>query len=162
MLIKNFKLLLIALAATLLLVASLPLMPSARAVVEIESLSTELLQQRYDSLIAELRCPKCQNQNLAGSDSLIAQDLRNEVRVMLEAGQSDQEIRDFMVARYGNFVLYDPPFSGVTLWVWVIPAFIFLLGVVAVVVAVRKAATGVDDDEVMDEDRLHSNSEDVD
>jgi len=126
---------------------------SAFAVVELEPLSTEVLQKRYSVLIEELRCPKCQNQNLAGSDSLIAQDLRREVRVMLEAGRTDGEIKDFLVARYGDFVLYRPPVSGVTLWVWVLPVLLLALGIAVAVFAVRAAAANVDEEEVVDEDR---------
>lgn len=127
---------------------------AAFAVVEIEPLSTELLQKRYDSLIEELRCPKCQNQNLAGSDSMIAQDLRREVRIMLEAGRSDREIKDFLVARYGDFVLYNPPMSGVTLWVWVVPVLLLCIGVGVAVMVIRNATASVDDEEVVDEDRI--------
>ena len=127
---------------------------SSFAVVELETLSTELLQTRYNSLIEELRCPKCQNQNLAGSDSMIAQDLRREVRIMLEAGRSDREIKDFLVARYGDFVLYSPPMSGVTLWVWVVPILFFGLGMVVMVLVIRNATSSVDDEAVVDEDRL--------
>lgn len=126
---------------------------SAYAVVELEPLSTEVLQKRYNGLIEELRCPKCQNQNLAGSDSVIAQDLRREVRVMLEAGRTDTEIKDFLVARYGDFVLYRPPVSGVTLWVWLVPVFLLVIGIVVAVFAVRAASAGVDEGEVVDEDR---------
>ena len=133
----------------------------AYAVVELEPLSTEALQKRYDRLIEELRCPKCQNQNLAGSDSMIAQDLRREVRIMLEAGRTDTEIEDFLVARYGEFVLYRPPMSGVTLWVWILPAVVFLLGVFAAVLVIRKAMSSVDATEVVDEDRLDHNSGEI-
>ena len=127
---------------------------SAFAVVELEPLSSELLQTRYNALIEELRCPKCQNQNLAGSDSAIAQDLRREVRIMLEAGRTDREIKDFLVARYGDFVLYRPPMSGVTLWVWVLPVLLLGLGITVGVFAIRMATTNVDDEDVVDEDRL--------
>lgn len=127
---------------------------SAFAVVELEPLSTEILQKRYNVLIEELRCPKCQNQNLAGSDSAIAQDLRREVRIMLEAGRTDREIKDFLVARYGDFVLYRPPMSGITLWVWILPVLLLGLGIAVGVFAVRMATTNVDDEDVIDEDRL--------
>lgn len=130
--------------------------PYSLAVVELEQLSTDALQERYLSLIEELRCPKCQNQNLAGSDSMIAQDLRREVRVLLEEGKSDKEIKDFLVQRYGDFVLYRPPVSGTTLWVWVLPAVLFLGGLIVAVFVVRNAAKGADDEEFIDDDRLDS------
>jgi len=93
--------------------------------------STELLE-RYEDLTEVLRCPKCQNQNLADSDSPISADLRREIYLMLEDGQADQQIRDFLVARYGIFVLYNPPVSGITLWVWLVPIVFGLGGVLLV------------------------------
>ena len=145
-----------------IVVVMLMAMQSATAVVELETLSTDLLQKRYEGLIAELRCPKCQNQNLAGSDSIIAQDLRREVRVMLEAGRSDQEIRNFLVTRYGNFVLYNPPMSGVTLWVWIIPVVILVIGLVVAVFAVRSASRAADATNVIDEDRIDNDRGEMD
>lgn len=142
------KTLIFMIFTSILLIAS-----KSNAVVELEPLSTELLQKRYSSLIEELRCPKCQNQNLAGSDSMIAQDLRREVRIMLEAGRSDREIKDFLVARYGDFVLYNPPMSGITLWVWVAPVLLLGLGVGVAVLVIRNATANIDDEEVIDEDR---------
>lgn len=94
---------------------------------EIHDFSSAELLERYEDLTQVLRCPKCQNQNLADSDSPISADLRREIYLMLEEGQSDQQIRDFLVARYGTFVLYNPPASGITLWVWLVPIF-FALG----------------------------------
>ena len=94
---------------------------------EIYDFSSGELLERYEELTKELRCPKCQNQNLADSDSEISSDLRREIFIMLEQGQSDQQIKDFLVARYGTFVLYNPPASGSTLWVWLVPV-IFAFG----------------------------------
>lgn len=126
---------------------------SVFAVVELEPLSSDVLQKRYNVLIEELRCPKCQNQNLAGSDSAISQDLRREVRIMLEAGRTDREIKDFLVARYGDFVLYRPPMSGVTLWVWLLPVLLLAFGIIVAVFAIRAAGRNVDEEDVVDEDR---------
>lgn len=97
------------------------------AIGEIHDFSSEALLERYEELTKELRCPKCQNQNLADSDSEISGDLRREIYLMLEQGQSDQEIKDFLVARYGVFILYNPPAAGTTLWVWLAPV-LFALG----------------------------------
>jgi len=120
------------------------------AVVEINEFSSEQVRARYESLIEELRCPKCQNQNLAGSDSAVSVDLRREVLIMLEDGHSDNEIRTFMRERYGDFILYNPPIEGKTLLVWVLPV-IFLTFAVAVAFfvirnATRNAQQGLDDD----------------
>lgn len=145
-----------SLSAIIALLVCLCSAPFAQAVVELERLSTDALQERYLGLIEELRCPKCQNQNLAGSDSMIAQDLRREVRIMLEEGKSDSEIKDFLVQRYGDFVLYRPPVSGTTLWVWLFPAVFFFGALLVAFFVIRNASKGADDEEVIDEDRLNS------
>lgn len=89
---------------------------------------------RYDTLIDELRCLVCQNQNLADSNAELAQDLRKQVYEMLEAGKSDKEIIDFMVQRYGDFVLYRPPLKNTTILLWAGP---FVLLILAVFVLLR-------------------------
>ena len=82
---------------------------------------------RYQKLAQELRCLVCQNQSLADSHADLAQDLRNEVYRMITAGQSDREIVDFLVARYGEFVLYRPPVSPLTWLLWFGPALLLLI-----------------------------------
>lgn len=82
-------------------------------------------EEDFKELITELRCLVCQNQSIGDSNAELAQDLRDEVYRMLQAGQSRAEIVDFMVARYGDFVLYSPPVRSSTLFLWVGP-FIFL------------------------------------
>ena len=91
-----------------------------------------MLNQRYQHFIDELRCPKCQNQNLAGSNSPIAKDLRHQLYLLLEEGRSDQEVTNFMVNRYGDFILYRPRFNPETAILWFAPAIFLLLGVVVV------------------------------
>ena len=91
-------------------------------------------EQRYQSLLLELRCLVCQNQSLADSHADLAQDLRNEVHGMLLQGKSNAEILDFMVQRYGDFVLYRPPVRDSTWLLWFGP---FVLLLIAVSVAVR-------------------------
>lgn len=86
-------------------------------------------EARYRALIAELRCPKCLNTNLAGSDAPIAQDLRRTVhRLITEEAMSDDEILAFLQARYGDFVLYDPPFRPDTWVLWLAPAGFLVIG----------------------------------
>jgi cytochrome c-type biogenesis protein CcmH len=100
-------------------------------------------QQRYKNLTEELRCLVCQNQSLADSNAPLAQDLRTEVYNMIEAGQSNDEILEFLVARYGDFVLYRPPLTGYTVLLWFGP---FLLLIIALVVVYRQAkAKNLDD-----------------
>ncbi|MCK7597497.1 cytochrome c-type biogenesis protein CcmH [Microbulbifer sp. CAU 1566] len=112
------------------------------ASVEIEQLSTPELQARYQVLIEEMRCPKCQNQNLAGSDSMVATDLRREIRRLLEEGFSDQEVNEYMVARYGDFVLYRPPLQRNTLALWLAPGVFAALGLLTLIVIVVRSRNG--------------------
>ncbi|MGE3460934.1 MAG: cytochrome c-type biogenesis protein CcmH [Pseudomonadales bacterium] len=87
------------------------------------------MEARYRALIDEFRCPKCLNTNLSGSDAPIARDLRGTVRrLLVEEGMSDQEVRDYLQARYGDFVLYDPPFKPGTWVLWLAPAAFGLVG----------------------------------
>lgn len=85
------------------------------------------LQQRYQGLLEELRCLVCQNQSLADSHAELAQDLRNQVYRMVEAGESNEAITGFLVTRYGDFVLYRPPLKKSTLLLWLGP-FVLLIG----------------------------------
>ncbi|MBT5330515.1 MAG: cytochrome c-type biogenesis protein CcmH [Porticoccaceae bacterium] len=120
-LVKNFLSLVLVLLA---LIATAKVF----AIGEIYDFSSTELLERYEELTKELRCPKCQNQNLSDSVSEISDDLRREIHLMLEQGQTDQQIKDFLVARYGTFVLYNPPAAGSTLWVWLVPVFFALAG----------------------------------
>ena len=101
---------------------ALGLLASAQAAIDTFEFANDAERQRYRSLIEELRCPKCQNQNIADSDAPIATDLRNEIFRMLEEGKSNEEIIDFLVSRYGDFVLYKPPLTSRTLLLWYGPA----------------------------------------
>jgi cytochrome c-type biogenesis protein CcmH len=107
-----------------LLVVSL----AAVAVVDVYQFDTESQRHRYLQLSEDLRCPKCQNQNLAGSDSQIAGDLRRELHRLLLEGKTDKEIKDYMVARYGDFVLYKPPLQASTLILWGLPVVLLVIG----------------------------------
>ena len=95
-------------------------------------------ETRFQELTLELRCAVCQNQNLADSDAPLAQDLRQEIYDMMQAGRTDDEIKAFMVDRYGDFVLYRPPMKGNTLALWVLPAVLLGIGALAVIFTVRK------------------------
>ena len=101
---------------------------SAKAGIEVRQFPNPQLEQRYHSLIAELRCLVCQNQSLADSNADLAEDLRDEVYTMLLAGKSDREIVAFLVDRYGDFVLYRPPVKNITLLLWGGPFAALVLG----------------------------------
>lgn len=89
--------------------------------------------RRFQDLSTQLRCPKCQNQNLADSNSPVAQDLRDKVYELVQQGQSNEEVVDYMVARYGDFVRYNPPFNIKTLLLWGLPALFLLVGVLLLI-----------------------------
>jgi cytochrome c-type biogenesis protein CcmH len=84
-------------------------------------------EQRYQTLINELRCVQCQNQSVAESDAGIAQDICQLVQAKMLEGQTDQQITDFLVERYGDFILYNPPFKPVTYLLWLLPPFLLLI-----------------------------------
>lgn len=95
-------------------------------------------ERRFHALVSELRCVKCQNQSLADSNAQIAHDLRREVLDLMQQGRSDDEIKQFLVARYGEFVLYRPRVEATTWLLWFGPALLLLAGGVAIVVIVRR------------------------
>jgi cytochrome c-type biogenesis protein CcmH len=106
---------------------------------EAESASADpALEARMLRITTELRCLVCQNQTIADSHADLAVDLRQQVREMLQKGQSDQEVLDFMTARYGDFVLYRPPVKTTTLLLWYGPAAMGLAGMIALVVVLRR------------------------
>ena len=94
-------------------------------------------EKRFHQLAFELRCPKCQNQNIADSNAEIAQDLRTKIFQMLNAGKNDNEIVDYMVERYGDFVLYEPRVKPQTYLLWYGPALFLVLGLVVVALIIR-------------------------
>lgn len=93
--------------------------------------STPENRKRYNTFLEELRCPKCKNTNLAGTPSQIAIDLRRELHRLIEEGKTDAEVIDFMVSRYGDFVLYRPPMQSNTVALWIGP--VVFLGIGALV-----------------------------
>ena len=102
---------------------------SVGAAEDVQIFSSEDKRQRFHELVAELRCPKCQNQTLADSNSPIAQDLRDEIYRMLEDGKTNGEIVDFLVDRYGEFVMYRPPLKNTTLILWLTPLLLMVVGI---------------------------------
>jgi cytochrome c-type biogenesis protein CcmH len=111
----------------LLLAAALLTAPAVRAVDPTE-LADPALQARYLALTHELRCMQCQNESLADSPVDLASDLRHQVRDLLLAGKSDQEVREWMVARYGEFILFRPRYSWKNAWLWLTPALLLAGG----------------------------------
>lgn len=104
--------------------------------VETYKFSNPDYEVRFQDLNKILRCPKCQNQNLADSNSMISQDLRREVYRLMEEGRSDEQIIEFMVMRYGDFVLYKPKFDNATYFLWMGPLGFGLFGLLVLIVVV--------------------------
>jgi cytochrome c-type biogenesis protein CcmH len=109
------------------------------------------LQARYEKIIAEVRCLKCQNQTIKDSNAFLAVDLRREIRRLIEEGKTNDEIYDFLVARYGDFALYRPRTSGRTLILWVAPMLFLLFGAFSLWRVVQRRMSLPIDDESMDE-----------
>lgn len=132
-------------ARWLLLVLLIPLASlNANAVIETYEFSTPELEVRYKALSQELRCPKCQNQNIADSNAPISRDLRAIVHEQLEAGASDEEIIVYLVDRYGEFVRYRPGVDNNTFWLWSAPLILLLMALTVVWLQIRgdrKAST---------------------
>lgn len=109
-------------------------------------------EARLKTLALELRCLVCQNQTLADSTAPLAEDLRREVREMIAKNMSDQEIRDFLVQRYGDFVLYRPPLKATTTFLWLGPFLLLVVGGVTLALALRRRAKTVSDPALSAED----------
>ena len=90
------------------------------------------------SLLDEIRCPKCQSSNLAGSNAPIANDLKREVYRLVRSGQTEEEVKTYLVERYGNFIVYDPPFRADTFVLWLGPLLFFLLTLSIILLILRK------------------------
>ena len=102
-----------------------------------------LTEQRLISISEEMRCLVCQNESLAGSRSDLANDLRREIRTLIKEGKSDDQIRSFMVERYGDFVLYRPPVKPITWLLWIGPFIILLIGIAVLFTYLRRRNNAV-------------------
>ncbi|AKS42508.1 cytochrome c-type biogenesis protein [Wenzhouxiangella marina] len=111
---------------------------AAASAIEIYEFADEVEERRFQALSQELRCTVCQNQSLADSDAPLARDLRRQVYEMIRAGRADMEIRQFMVDRYGEFVLYRPPIASHTLLLWGGPLILLLGGLIAAGVVINR------------------------
>lgn len=126
------------------------------AEVFIYPFENEIQETRFQSLLGELRCPKCQNQSLADSDADIAKDLRQKVYDLLLDGKSDDEIRNYLIDRYGDFITYRPPLKSSTALLWLGPLLLLLISILIAVVKVlpKSSASRV---EKTDEQQSHLN-----
>jgi len=119
--------------------------------VDPTTLPTPELQARYEAMTHELRCMQCMNNSIADSPVGLASDLRRDVKELLLAGKTDDEIRAYMVERYGNVILFTPPMSGSSAWVWVLPGLAAIGGLLIAVRIVRRRSNLVEqDDSIVD------------
>jgi|SRR5690554_863242 len=130
----------------------------AWAVIETYEFETEQAREQYNQLTAELRCPKCQNQNIADSNAPIAQDLRREVHRLITQGANNDEIVNYMVERYGDFVIYRPRFDASTFLLWFGPLILGVIGVLVILAMVR-ASTKQKQEAVLSGDERHKLSQ---
>ena len=129
------------------LLGFLMLTGSANAIDAVAAFDDPEMQARYEKIISEVRCLKCQNQTIKDSNAFLASDLRREIRHMLEEGKTDDEIYEFLVARYGDFALYRPRASGKTLILWIAPMLFLVFGALALWrVVQRRTALPIDDE----------------
>ena len=126
------------LIASLLLLGGLLGAGQASAAIDVYTFDSDAQEQTFRELTKELRCPKCQNQDIADSNAPIATDLRREIYRMLGEGKDNQQILDFMVARYGDFVLYKPALTGKTAVLWFGPLALLVGGLVVIGVIVGR------------------------
>ncbi len=129
----SYWLILLVLVPGLLLASAIEPLPFAN----------ELEERRFRHLAEELRCTVCQNQSLADSDAPLARDLRRELFTLIRDGQSDMEIREFMVSRYGDFVLYRPPLATHTILLWAGPIVLLLGSLIGVSLVIRRRSQGL-------------------
>jgi cytochrome c-type biogenesis protein CcmH len=121
-----------------LLIAVLSGLSASAVAIDPYQFNSPMQEAQYQGLVAELRCPKCQNQNLAGSNAPIAQDLKQKTYEMVMDGQTDQQIRTYMIDRYGDFVTYRPPVRPSTWILWFFPPLLLVVVLVGWLVTVHR------------------------
>jgi cytochrome c-type biogenesis protein CcmH len=138
-----------------LLPATWLLLALPAAAVDTTQLPDPALQARYEALTHELRCMQCQNESIADSPVDLAADLRNQVREQLLAGRSDAQVRSWMAARYGDFILFRPRYSWRNAWLWGAPLVLLLIGAVVCVriLRARQALVGADQEPLEEDPR---------
>ncbi|KOO05833.1 cytochrome c-type biogenesis protein [Vibrio hepatarius] len=137
----------------LTLFAALTLSMAAHAAIQIYEFETLEQEQQFKELGSTLRCPKCQNNTIADSNAELAVDLRQKVYEMTKEGKSKQEIIDYMTARYGNFVTYNPPFTAATSILWLGPLFVVVFGFGFIVLRSRSKKAASKQPETWDGDK---------
>lgn len=114
------------------------------APIEFNQFDSPQQEADYQSLIQTLRCPQCQNNNIADSNATIATDMRAKTLELLKRGKNKDEVVEYMVERYGNFVTYDPPLTPATIFLWVLPALLILSGLGLILMRKKKGSQAVE------------------
>ncbi|AGB83402.1 MULTISPECIES: cytochrome c-type biogenesis protein [Serratia] len=136
---------------------------SAAAAIDTYRFDSVEQEQQYRELTEQLRCPKCQNNSIADSNAIIAADMRAKVYELMMQGQNKQQVIDYMVARYGNFVTYEPPVTPATLILWVGPLlFVLIGGAVVIMRSRRRAPVNNDEFSAQEKQRLAALLEETD
>lgn len=125
------------------ILASFALVLSVQAAIEVYEFDNTQQEQQFKDLSNTLRCPKCQNNTIGDSNAALAQDLRHKVYEMTKQGKSEQEIVDYMIARYGNFVTYNPPLTLATSILWLGPLAVVVFGFGFIVLRTRRSKAAV-------------------
>lgn len=131
----------------------LALVAPAFAAIDAYTFEDPTQEQRFRQLTAELRCPKCQNQSIADSNAPLSEDLRRRVYEMIQAGRSDDEIKDFMMTRYGDFISYRPPLKPVTWPLWFGPFALLALALLGLLFWLRRRGGAASPPELSAEER---------
>ena len=121
-------------------------------------MGNQALQDRVMKLAGELRCLVCQGESLADSGSDFAKDMRVKIRTMVQQGKTNQEIKDYLVARYGDFILYRPPFSGITAYIWVAPFVLAVLGAGLLIFNIKRRRQRIQVAPLSEEEQARVNS----
>ncbi|THA09798.1 cytochrome c-type biogenesis protein [Rodentibacter pneumotropicus] len=124
----------------------------AFSAIDAMNFGSQQQESDYHRLTQSLRCPQCQNNNIADSNATIAVDMRNKVFELLQEGKSKNDVVEYMVARYGNFVTYDPPMTASTLILWIAPLFLILFGIFFLLQRKPKKQSTVKNDAVLTEE----------
>ena len=137
---------------TLLFSTALFFSVTAFGAIDALNFSSSQQEDDYHSLTQELRCPQCQNNNIADSNATIAVDMRGKVFELLQEGKNRNEVVDYMIQRYGNFVTYDPPMTMATMVLWIAPILLVFVGILFVFKRKSKSPSAVNSDVVLDDE----------
>ena len=137
---------------TLLFSTALLFSVTASGAIDALNFSSPQQEDDYHSLTQELRCPQCQNNNIADSNATIAVDMRGKVFELLQEGKNRNEVVDYMIQRYGNFVTYDPPMTTSTIVLWIAPILLVLIGILFIFKRKSKSPSAVNSDAILDDE----------